>query len=154
MASIISLLSLWSTLGSSVGGAIAAAIWTDMMPAQLRQELPDASDALITKLYGSITAVTKYEFDDPIRQGVIRAYAQVSGHIAICAVCLAAVPLIATFAMPDFYLGKQQNAANAKGLDGEVVEVPKHQDEASGEKKWYHKCRDAYRNDSIAKKSR
>jgi hypothetical protein len=26
--------------------------------------------------------------------------------------------------MPNYYLGKQQNAANNKGLDGEVVDVP------------------------------
>ncbi|WWD20777.1 hypothetical protein CI109_105254 [Kwoniella shandongensis] len=148
MASIISLLSLWSTLGSSVGGAIAAAIWTDMMPDQLRREIPSASAATIKKLYGSISVITAYDFHDPIRQGAIRAYSNTSGHLAICALCLSTIPLIATFFMPDFYLGKQQNAVTSKGLDGTVVEAPTYQPtEAQGEKRWHQKLRDYYKKD-------
>ncbi|TYJ53067.1 hypothetical protein B9479_006299 [Cryptococcus floricola] len=123
MASVIAIISLWSTLGSSIGGAIAAAIWTDMMPDELARQLPDVAAATRTKLYGSITAITKYSFDDPVRQGCIRAYAVVNGHIAITALCLATIPLIATFYMPNFYLGKQQNAVTGTGLDGEKVAV-------------------------------
>ncbi|WWC89100.1 uncharacterized protein L201_004018 [Kwoniella dendrophila CBS 6074] len=150
MASIISLISLWSTLGSSVGGAIAAAIWTDMMPTQLSIELPNASPALVKKLYGSITAITAYDYNDPIRQGVIRAYTKTSGHIAICSICLASIPLIATFFMPDYYLGKQQNAITNKGLAGEDVYVPKEETEEQGgtsinEKGLLKRIRDKYR---------
>ncbi|KID93553.1 Major facilitator superfamily domain, general substrate transporter, partial [Metarhizium majus ARSEF 297] len=130
VATIISIITLWSTLGSSIGSAIASAIWTNQMLDQMREELPGVPDKTIRGIYGNIKMLrTKYGFLDPIRQGSIRAYAIVNGHITIASICLAGIPLIASFFMPNYYLGKQQNAVNNKGLDGEVVDVP----EQSGE---------------------
>lgn len=123
-------------------------MWTADMPDNLALYLPDVSPELRAKFYGSITVITSYDFDDPIRQGIIRAYAKTSGPIAICALCLSAVPLIATFFMPNYYLGKQQNAVTSKGLDGSEVVVPKHVAATQLERrKWYHRARDAYRKD-------
>ncbi|KAK3364221.1 hypothetical protein B0T25DRAFT_416840, partial [Lasiosphaeria hispida] len=125
MASIIALLTLWSTLGSSIGSAVSSAIWTHEMLDRMRAEMPSVSEATIKKLYGNIkTLRTAYEFGDPVRQGAIRAYARVNGHIAVAALVMAAVPLVVTFFMPDFYLGKQQNAVTNLGLDWERVDVP------------------------------
>ncbi|KAJ4145517.1 hypothetical protein LMH87_004365 [Akanthomyces muscarius] len=125
MASMISLLTLWSTLGSSIGSAVASAIWTNEMLDRMHVELPNVNDKTLKKIFGSIKKLrTDYAYDDPIRQGAIRAYSHVNGHIAITALILSAPPLFATFFMPDFYLGKQQNAVTNTGLDGERVEVP------------------------------
>ncbi|TKW50292.1 Siderophore iron transporter 3 [Colletotrichum tanaceti] len=128
MASTIALLTLWSTLGSSVGSAVSSAIWTGEMLDRMRMEMPEVDDATLAKLYGNIRRLrTTYDLDHPVRQGAIRAYAFVNGHIAGTALLLSAVPLFATFFMPDFYLGKQQNAVTNRGLDGEVVDVPQRQ---------------------------
>ncbi|KAH0845049.1 hypothetical protein AYO21_01689 [Fonsecaea monophora] len=125
MATMISVLTLWSTLGSSIGSAISSAIWTNEMLDRMRRDMPGVDEATLRKLYGSIRSLrTGYEFEDPIRQGAIRAYAYVNGHIAITALVLATVPLAATLFMPDYYLGKQQNAVTNTGLDGEPVEPP------------------------------
>ncbi|KAL1849837.1 hypothetical protein Daus18300_013150 [Diaporthe australafricana] len=157
MATVIAVLALWSTLGSSVGSAISSAIWTNEMLARMYEEMSPAGadSATIKKLYGSIKKLrTGYEFNDPIRQGAIRAYAAINGHIAIAALVLAAVPVIASLFMPDFYLGKQQNAVTNTGLDGERVDVPTREGGSeSGEaqqpsRKWYLRWRDAYRRGS------
>ncbi|KAL0930074.1 siderophore iron transporter [Colletotrichum truncatum] len=124
VASIISIITLWSTLGSSIGSAVATSIWTEQMVDQMHKEMPDVSDSVITKIYGNIKTLKTYKFDDPIRQGSIHAYAIVNGHITIASICLTCLPLIASLFMPNYYLGKQQNAANNKGLDGEIVDVP------------------------------
>ncbi|KAI9150853.1 siderophore iron transporter [Paramyrothecium foliicola] len=125
VASIISIVTLWSTLGSSIGSAVASAIWTNQMLDQMYTELPGVPDKTIRKIYGDIKALrSDYDFLDPIRQGSIRAYAIVNGHITIASICLCCLPLFASFFMPNYYLGKQQNAVNNKGLDGEVVSVP------------------------------
>lgn len=125
MATIISLLSLWSTLGSSIGSAVSSAIWTNEMRNRMYMEMTGVSRETVLELYGNIRTLRKeYAFDDPVRQGAIRAYAYVNGHIAVTALSLAAVPFVATFFMPDFYLGKQQNAVTNTGLDGELVHVP------------------------------
>ncbi|KAF5672723.1 major facilitator superfamily transporter [Fusarium denticulatum] len=124
VASLISIITLWSTLGSSIGSAVATSIWTEEMVAQMHVEMPNVDDTTIATIYGNIKTLKKYDFFDPIRQGSIRAYAIVNGHITIASICLSCVPLIASLFMPNFYLGKQQNAVNNKGLDGEVVDVP------------------------------
>lgn len=72
------------------------------------------------------------------------------GYLGITAVCFAALPIIATLFMPNYYLGKQQNAADNRGLDGEIVIVPDiKQDASAGVEKdkgtWYYRLRDAYR---------
>ena len=148
VASLISIITLWSTLGSSVGSTIASAIWTNQMLKQMRVELPDVPEATIKKVYGSIRSLRKYAYDDPIRQGSIRAYAIVNGHITTASICLACVTLFASLCMPNFYLGKQQNAVDNKGLDGSDVAVPSnHENEnAAGSRPvwkkllaWYYK---------------
>jgi len=152
MASIIALLTLWSTLGSSVGSAVSSAIWTNEMLNRMHMEMPGVDEAMIVKLYGNIRKLrTSYDFDSPVRQGAIRAYAYVNGHIAICALLLATVPLFATFFMPDFYLGKQQNAVTNTGLDGERVDVPRRRswdqgnNAEDGPKPFYRKLLAYYR---------
>jgi hypothetical protein len=130
MATIISLLSLWSTLGSSIGSAVSSAIWTNEMLSRMYTEMTGVSRETVLDFYGKIRMLRKeYAFNDPVRQGAIRAYAYVNGHIAITALSLAAVPFVATFFMPDFYLGKQQNAVTNTGLDGELVSIPERRPE-------------------------
>lgn len=157
MATVIAILALWSTLGSSVGSAISSAIWTNEMLARMYEEMvpAGADSATIKKLYGSIKKLrTGYEFNDPIRQGAIRAYAAINGHIAVAALVLAAVPVVASLFMPDFYLGKQQNAVTNTGLDGERVDVPTREGGSESDetqqssRKWYLRWRDAYRRGS------
>lgn len=153
MASVISLLTLWSTLGSSVGSAISAGIWTSEMRSLMYREMPAGTDsATIDKLYGSIKKLRSYDLDDPIRQAAIRAYGQTNGHIAIASLCLAAIPFLATLFMPDFYLGKQQNAVTNTGLDGERVDVPTAESSGAGDAarpqehtSWFHRLREVYR---------
>ncbi|CAG8953061.1 hypothetical protein HYFRA_00003255 [Hymenoscyphus fraxineus] len=154
MASTIALLTLWSTLGSSIGSAVSSAIWTNEMLDRMRKEMPGVQDATILKLYGNIRLLrTTYDFDSPVRQGAIRAYASVNGHIAITTLVLAFVPLVATFFMPDFYLGKQQNAVTNTGLDGEAVDIQsRNQDGTSttneGSKPFYRRWFNAYYKDT------
>ena len=150
MATMISLLTLWSTLGSSVGSAVSSVFWTNEMLDRMYLEMPGTKKSTIDGIYKSIKKLrTGYDFDDPIRQGSIRAYAYVNGHIATAALALAAVPFVATLFMPDFYLGKQQNAVTNTGLDGEKVEVPQRETEgevpASGRKPLYRRWLDLYR---------
>ncbi|KAK7729788.1 hypothetical protein SLS53_009204 [Cytospora paraplurivora] len=156
MATVIALLALWSTLGSSVGSAISSAIWTNQMLDRMNKEMipAGADEKTIKKLYGSIKKLrSSYDFDDPIRQAAIRAYAAVNGHIAIAALVLAAVPTIASLFMPDFYLGKQQNAITNTGLGGERVDIPTCQEGAELDNvkqksnQWYSRWRNAYRRE-------
>lgn len=101
LSSAIAILSLWSTLASSVGYTIAASIWTEHMLPFMREEMPNVSEKTIKTIYGSIkTLRTKYDWDDPIRQGAVRAYTRVNGIIFITAIILNILPVVFSFCMP------------------------------------------------------
>lgn len=129
LASVIALISLWSTIGGSIGSTIASSVWQAQMKDNMYEQLPGVSDKVINSIYGSIKKLrTDYAWDDPIREGAVRAYQDTNGVIFIAAIVIAAVPVIGSICMPDYYLGKQQNAVTGRGLDGEMVDVPVRQE--------------------------
>lgn len=134
LSSAIAILSLWSTLASSVGYTIAASVWQDKMIPFMREEMPDVPEKTIKSIYGSIkTLRTKYDWEDPIRQGAVRAYTRVNGILFLIAIIINTLPVICSLLMPDYYLGKQQNAVTNKGVDGQIVDVERREEqEAKG----------------------
>ncbi|KAJ4859398.1 major facilitator superfamily domain-containing protein [Trichoderma breve] len=120
VALAVSLLSLWSKIGSAIGSAIVAVIWSNQMPKQLRKYLPAGTpEATVKKLFGDMRSLrTAYDFDDPIRQGAITAYRHALYYCITVALALAFVPLVAAFFQTNYFLGKQQNAVTDVGNDG------------------------------------
>lgn len=120
VALVISLLSLWSKIGSAIGSAIVAVIWAEQIPQQLRCYLPpSATEADITRLFGDMRLIrTKYAFDDPMRIGAIKAYRHSLYYCLASALGLAFIPLIAACFQNNYFLGKAQNAVTNTGNDG------------------------------------
>lgn len=102
LSTVISVLSLWSTMASSIGSTIAAAIWQNRMLGYMREECPaGTSEKVLETIYGSIkTLKTKYDWEDPIRKGAIVAYERTNGIIFTTALVLAAIPVIFSALMP------------------------------------------------------
>ncbi|GJN71342.1 hypothetical protein PLIIFM63780_006327 [Purpureocillium lilacinum] len=120
VALAIAMLSLWSKIGSAIGSAIVAVIWSYQMPRQLRAHLPaTATEKDVKKIFGNVKAIrTLYAFDSPMRQGCIEAYRRTLYYCLAPALGLAFIPLIAACFQTNFYLGKQQNAVTNVGNDG------------------------------------
>ncbi|KAJ2956538.1 hypothetical protein NQZ79_g7636 [Umbelopsis isabellina] len=114
MATAISLLSLWSSLGAAIGQAIASAIWTNMMPANLEYYLAGyANSTEIAEIYGSIT-IARTQTPE-IRAQVIKAYNQtVQYPMYLPAMIIAVIALIPALLTKNFYLGSNQNAVETK----------------------------------------
>ncbi|KAI7160113.1 hypothetical protein KC349_g3722 [Hortaea werneckii] len=145
VATVIANLALWSTLGSSVGASIASAIWSNLMLGYMREEMPNTPAATLQKIYGSITVLHSRPFDDPVRQGGIRAYSKVLGLIFVISAVIAAVEFVLTLFMPNYYLGRQQNAATNLGLDGKpVADTPSDEDEGRPAQGFVGKVKQAY----------
>jgi hypothetical protein len=122
MALTISLLALWSKIGSSIGSAIAVVIWSKYMPRELRANLPDSvTDKQIATFFKNIKSIRDFPFDHPVRQGAILAYRNTLWYLIVPAICLSFVPLIASLFQTNFYLGKQQNAVMHVGNGGEPL---------------------------------
>ena len=131
----------------------------EMLPRMRMEMPPGVDDATIEDTYGDITDLRQsYSFDDPVRQAAVRAYAIVNGHIVITATVLSSVCLFVAFFMPDFYLGKQQNAVTNEGLGGETIDVPRRvpdegdmttTETSSKERSIYQRLLAAYRKDVV-----
>ncbi|GAB1528315.1 hypothetical protein RhiTH_011509 [Rhizoctonia solani] len=119
LASLTALLSVWTSLGGAVGNAVATAMWTANMPSNLDKYLPGVPQATINKLYGSIKSARNAS--PAIRQGVIQAYGATTRPMFIIGLGLSCVCFILAFFMPNYYLGKTQNAVDGKDLAGETV---------------------------------
>ncbi|KAI7217037.1 hypothetical protein KC333_g4487 [Hortaea werneckii] len=145
VATVIANLALWSTLGSSVGASIASAIWSNLMLGYMREEMPNTPAATLQKIYGSITVLHSRPFDDPVRQGGIRAYSKVLGLIFVISAVIAAVEFVLTLFMPNYFLGRQQNAATNLGLDGKpVAGTPSDENEGRPAQGFVGKVKQAY----------
>ncbi|KAL0569960.1 hypothetical protein V5O48_012001 [Marasmius crinis-equi] len=123
LALSISLLALFSNIGSAIGSALAAVIWADKMPGLLRERLPSSvTNAQVTKFFGNIKAIRTYDYDDPVRQGAIAAYRETLWYLVVPALCISFVPLMLATLQTNFYLGKQQNAVMNVTPSGEKLE--------------------------------
>lgn len=85
------LFSLFGSIGSAIGFAIAGALWTNIFPVQLQERLPaDVKDQWAT-IYGDITIQMSYEPGDPIRDAIVGAYGDVQRKMVITGVAF--IPL-------------------------------------------------------------
>lgn len=72
MAIAISLLSLWTSIGGSIGSAIAASIWTNKLPMFLEQHLGNVLNSTqIDAIYGDIITARAAEPRDQVIAGTL-----------------------------------------------------------------------------------
>ncbi|GAA6031357.1 hypothetical protein JCM8097_005620 [Rhodosporidiobolus ruineniae] len=129
VALAISVLSLWTGIGGSIGTAIAGAWWERVMPGNLRHYIPvsAANDTMIDTFFEDITSIRTYDYQSEIRQGALRAY-EVSVYPLWCAsLGLSFIALIAAFFQANYYLDDRQNAFDNKDAEGNVV-TSEHRD--------------------------
>ncbi|KAI7548086.1 hypothetical protein KC331_g4624 [Hortaea werneckii] len=123
----------------------ATTLGFNLMLGYMREEMPNTPAAILQKVYGSITVLHSRPFDDPVRQGGIRAYSKVLGLIFVISAVIAAVEFVLTLFMPNYYLGRQQNAATNLGLDGKpVAGTPNDENEGRPAQGFVGKVKQAY----------
>ncbi|KXX73768.1 Siderophore iron transporter mirB [Madurella mycetomatis] len=106
IAAILAILDLFGSVGTAVGSAVSAAIWTGSFPAALRWHLPP--DAPIESIYSSIYSQLGYAAGTPIRHGIALAYAESQRYMLITSVCLLAGALVCVFFWRDVKLDDKQ----------------------------------------------
>ncbi len=112
VATAIAALSLITTVSAAIGDAIAAAIWTNKMPANLAKyvlAVKGTNQTLVDDIYGSI--VVANEQTGAIREAVLQAYNKTFYlPMALPGLILAILPIAACLYTHDVYLGDTQNA--------------------------------------------
>ncbi|KAL0064001.1 hypothetical protein AAF712_009069 [Marasmius tenuissimus] len=118
-ALVISLLGLWTAIGSSIGSAVSAALWGATMPGLLKEYLPPGTSAEeIRKVYEDVTSIREYGMDHPVRVGAVEAYRRTQYYLFVPALGMALIPLVAAMFQQNYYLGEQHNVVTNTTPDG------------------------------------
>ncbi|KAK6069434.1 siderophore iron transporter mirb [Seiridium cupressi] len=75
--------SLFTSIGSSIGYAIAGGMWTNMLPYKFAEYLPEDAKSQAWTIFGDITLQMKYPIGHPIRDAAIEAYGDVGRKMVI-----------------------------------------------------------------------
>lgn len=87
IAAVNALWGLFGSFGSSIGFAIAGAMWNNILPTQLYERLPEASKANATIIFGDIVTQMSFLDGTPERDAVVGAYAHVQRLMLIAGAC-------------------------------------------------------------------
>jgi MFS family permease len=112
IAAVTALFGLFGSFGSSIGYAIAGAMWNNILPQQLYERLPEASKANATIIFGDIVTQLSFLDGTPERDAVVGAYSHVQRLMVITGVCL--VP----FCIASIYLWKNINVRKLEEEQG------------------------------------
>ncbi|KAL1297323.1 hypothetical protein AAFC00_004871 [Neodothiora populina] len=103
-----------ASIGSSIGLAIAGAMWTSIFPVKLAQNLPADSLADLDSIYGDITVQSSYPMGSPTRDAINLSYGQTQRLMLITATCLYSITLVSTMFWRDIDVKKMKQ--REKGL--------------------------------------
>ncbi|GME45200.1 Siderophore iron transporter [Neofusicoccum parvum] len=113
VAVIMAVLDLFGSIGSAIGGTIAAAIWTGTFYKNLVKYTPEGTD--VASIYGDITVQLSYESGSPTSNGIKRAYGDSQRIMCITSVCFLVGALTCVA------LWRNLNVKHIKQVRGNVV---------------------------------
>lgn len=108
IAVALALWGMFGSIGSSLGNAIAGALWTNMAPQRLAQALPEDQKNMTSLIYGSIVEQKAFPLGDPIRMATIDAYAYVQRYMVITGAALVPLMVACLFMWRNIDLKKRQ----------------------------------------------
>ncbi|KAG7813095.1 hypothetical protein KL921_000641 [Ogataea angusta] len=112
LASTISVLSLYTSIGAGVGQAIVAAVWSSNLPKRLTEHVGDATRAL--SYFESVTVIYALPWGSDDRIACIKAYQDVCYLLFCGALGISCVCLIVSLFQTNFYLGDGINAVEGE----------------------------------------
>lgn len=96
-----------ASLGGAIGVAVAGAVWLNILPDALANNLPAASANLASKIYGSITVAISYDPNSEIGLAILKS-TNTNAVLAIVSTCLQIPMLISMFFIEDLQLTEDE----------------------------------------------
>ncbi|KAK7747662.1 hypothetical protein SLS62_008988 [Diatrype stigma] len=117
MATVTALYLSFYQIGSALGNAISTAIWTQVLPGALLQELGDA--ALAKDAYSApLTFVLTYTAGTAERVAMVAAYSHVQRYLAITGLCLSVITFAASLCLRNFRVDGRQSLSEEERKGG------------------------------------
>ncbi|KAI8935593.1 hypothetical protein NX059_008159 [Plenodomus lindquistii] len=108
IAAVSALWGLFGSFGSSIGSAIAGAMWNDLVPKEMAKRLPEASKANATAIFRDIEVTLSYADGTPERDAIVGAYSYVMRNMVIVGVALIPLCLASIFIWRNINIKKQE----------------------------------------------
>lgn len=108
-AAMLALLSLFGNIGGAVGNSISGAIWTNTLPAKLREYLPSETADLWEDIYNDLEVQLSYEVGSPTRKAINAAYAMAQRNMLIAGTAIMAIAIGWVLMMKNIKLTKENN---------------------------------------------
>jgi hypothetical protein len=102
IAVALPLLSMVTSIGGNVGQTISTALWTNTVERKIVGYLPLGMKHQSHAIYASLVTQLSFEWDNPQRQAIVRAYGEAQRLMVIVGTC-ALVPCILWVAMMKDY---------------------------------------------------
>ncbi|KAF1831752.1 MFS general substrate transporter [Decorospora gaudefroyi] len=112
IAAVIAVWGLFGSFGSSIGYAIAGAMWNNILPQQLLMRLPESSKADYLTIFGDIELQKGFADGTPERDAIVGAYGDVQRKMVITGACF--VP----FCLGSIYIWKNINVKKKEEEEG------------------------------------
>jgi hypothetical protein len=118
IASVSALWGLFGGFGSSIGFAIAGAIWNNVTPGKLLELLPEESKVDAPLIFGNITMQMLYLDGTPERNAVVGAYAHSQRLMVITGACFVPLCILSIFIWKNINVKKleEERGKQTKGL--------------------------------------
>ena len=121
----------FTSLGGSVGSAIAGAIWTGSLPERLEVYLPNMPATERRRIFDDFEFAMSYPRGSAERDGIVAAYVDVMKRLTRTATLSALPMLIFVFAMKEVKLGKRKKTSGSP--DSAVVDNEEEDEELGHE---------------------
>lgn len=115
----LAIFGLFGSIGAAIGYAVAGALWVNVLPNALIRELPSDSTDLWQEIYGSLVIQQEWPVGTPIRDAIIRAYADVQRKMVIAGSAFLPIMVICVFMFKNINVRKLE-AEKGKQTKGTV----------------------------------
>ncbi|KAK5661593.1 hypothetical protein OQA88_9692 [Cercophora sp. LCS_1] len=113
IAVVLAIEGMFASVGGAVGSTVAAAIWNDLFPKNLRRYLPQEAQANITEIYGSLAVQLSYEPGTPTRDAIEQAYSEAQKWMLVASTVIQVISIACVLVWRDV---KVKDFKQVKGL--------------------------------------
>ncbi|KAL3486111.1 major facilitator superfamily domain-containing protein [Aspergillus germanicus] len=116
MAAVTALFTASLGVGSAVSGAVGGGVWTELLPRNLRRNLPYEAQSQLPAILGSVVVATSFEWGTPIRDAINKSYHDTFRTMLLIAVILQAFAIVAGVLVEDLSIKEVDEAREYEGM--------------------------------------
>lgn len=120
-------------LGGAIGNAISGAIWSNNIPAKLREYLPPETQHQADDIFSDVDlAANGWAMGNPTRTAINRAYQETMTKLLTVAVIVSVPVLILSFFMEDYDLSQMDQKVVGTVIGGQSISRSRHNSVIAG----------------------